>query len=216
MNLVATPATSRTIHLLRHGDTRRDRVKRYIGQADLPLNEAGRAQAEFWRGQLAGRQFERILCSDLVRSYETASIIAREHPAPVQALPRFREIALGAWDGLAVDEVRELYPGEYEKRGSDLVYYRPPAGECFADVAARVIPLFEEIVRTSQGDLLVVGHAGVNRVLLCHLLGMPLANLFRLGQDYACLNLIEHRAGGASVLGMNIAPHAFQLAEASR
>jgi len=81
--------------------------------------------------------------------------------------------------------------GEYEKRGADMVYYRPPAGECFADVAARVIPLFEEIVRYSSGNLLIVGHAGVNKVILCHILGMPLENLFRLRQDYSCLNVID-------------------------
>jgi alpha-ribazole phosphatase len=180
-----------TIYLMRHGDIRQDNVKRYIGQADIALNALGRAQAISWRQELAGIPLRRIYCSDLSRSHETACIIAEGRKAPVQPLSKLREINLGAWDGQAIDDVRSHYVGEYEKRGADMVYYRPPAGECFADVAARVIPLFEEIVRNSSGNLLIVGHAGVNKVILCHILGMPLENLFRLRQDYGCLNVID-------------------------
>jgi probable phosphoglycerate mutase len=52
----------------------------------------------------------------------------------------------------------------------------------------------------------VVGHAGVNRVLLCHLLGMPLGNLFRLGQDYGCCNLLRRWNGFCSVRAVNLRP----------
>ena len=180
-----------TVYLMRHGDIRQDNVKRYIGQADITLNALGRAQAMSWRQELAEIPLRRIYCSDLSRSHETACIIAEGSKASVQPLSKLREINLGAWDGQAIEDVRSLYTGEYEKRGADMVYYRPPAGECFADVAARVIPLFEEIVRSSSGNLLIVGHAGVNKVILCHILGMPLENLFRLRQDYGCLNVID-------------------------
>lgn len=180
-----------TVYLMRHGDIRQDSVRRYIGQADIELNAAGRSQAVSWRTELAGIPLKRIYCSDLCRSHETACIIAEGRNAPVQPLSKLREINMGAWDGQAMDEVRTQYAGEYEKRGADMVYYRPPAGECFADVAARVIPLFEEIVRNTAGNLLIVGHAGVNRVIISHILGMPLDNLFRLRQDYGCLNVID-------------------------
>ena len=42
---------------------------------------------------------------------------------------------------------------------------------------------------------MIVAHAGVNRVILCRVLGMDLANLFRLGQDYGSLNLLEPKQG---------------------
>jgi alpha-ribazole phosphatase len=180
-----------TVYLLRHGDIRQDDVRRYIGQADIELNSTGRAQALSWRRELSTIPLKRVYCSDLSRSHETACIIAEGRSIPVQSLTKLREINLGAWDGRAMDDVRCHDTGEYEKRGSDMVYYRPPAGECFADVAARVIPLFEEVVRNITGNLLIVGHAGVNRVILSHLLGMPLDNIFRLPQDYGCLNVID-------------------------
>jgi alpha-ribazole phosphatase len=193
-----------TIYLLRHGDSRQDDVKRYIGQADLPLNGSGRAQAAGWQQELAAVPMQRIFSSDLSRSFETACIVAEGRTEPVQPLARLREINLGGWDGRSMDEVRLFNPFEYEKRGADMVYYRPPGGECFADVAARVIPLFEELVRGVQGNVLIVGHAGVNKVILCHILGMPLANLFRMRQDYGCLNVIDCGRDGMRLRGMNM------------
>lgn len=193
-----------TVYLLRHGDSRQDNVKRYVGQTDIPLTGEGRAQAAGWRNKLAAVPLHRIFSSDLSRSYETAAIIAEGRSEPVQPLSRLREIDLGGWDGLTFEEVRRLYPFEYEKRGADMVYYRPPEGECFADVAARVIPLFEEIVRSTPGNLLIVGHSGVNKVILCHILGMPLENLFRIQQDYACLNVIDNGREGMRLRLMNM------------
>ncbi|WP_238492597.1 histidine phosphatase family protein [Desulfotruncus alcoholivorax] len=38
--------------------------------------------------------------------------------------------------------------------------------------------------------MLIVGHAGVNRVIISQLLGMPLKNIFQICQDYACLNIL--------------------------
>lgn len=195
---------STAVYLLRHGDSRQDSVKRYIGQADLPLNEEGRAQAAGWRRELASVPMHRIFSSDLSRSYETACIIAEGRSETVLPLARFREIDLGGWDGRSIEEVRLLYPFEYAKRGGDMVYYRPPGGECFADVAARVIPLFEEIVRSTTGNVLMVGHSGVNKIILCHILGIPLENLFRMQQDYGFLNVIDYGKKGIRLRGMNM------------
>jgi alpha-ribazole phosphatase len=193
-----------TVYLLRHGDCRQDDIRRYVGQGDLPLNAEGRSQAARWRDRLADIHLERVFCSDLSRSCETASIIARGRGVQVRPLAKLREIGLGSWDGLPISEVRRLYPLEYEKRGADMAYYRPPGGECFADLAARVIPLFEELVRSTSGNLLIVGHSGVNKVLLCHILGMPLENLFRIRQDYGCLNVIDIGREGMRVRQLNM------------
>jgi probable phosphoglycerate mutase len=193
------------IYLLRHGDSRQDEIKRYIGQADLPLNAEGRAQAACWQKKLAHIAMERIFCSDLSRSIESARIIAGGRSESVQPLHKLREINLGAWDGLSFDDVRRLYPDEYERRGANMVTYRSPGGECFADLAARVVPLFVEIVAGSSGNLLIVGHAGVNMVIICHILGMPLENLFRIRQDYGCMNIIEFDSHGMRLQTMNLA-----------
>jgi probable phosphoglycerate mutase len=166
----------------------------------------GRAQTEYWRRGLAGIRFSRICCSGLQRSVESARIIGRRIKAPLSIIPGLAEIDLGSWDGLPISEVRRLFPGEYDQRGSDLAGYRPPGGESFSDLSARVVPAFEELVRNFEGNLLIVGHAGVNRVILCHLLGMPLANLFQLEQGYGCLNVLTFSAGFRTVQRLNLQP----------
>lgn len=72
-------------------------------------------------------------------------------------------------------------------------------------MAARVIPLFEQIVGSASGNLLIIGHSGVNKVILCHILGMPLEHLFRIRQDYCCLNVIENGREGVRLCLMNMA-----------
>ena len=199
------------IYLMRHGTiTSASEPKRFIGQTDLPLNAAGRKQARQWSALLAPTAFDGIYCSDLKRARETAGIIAAGRAVPVTALTALREIHLGAWEGLTFGEVRARFPDEFRRRGTNLPGYRLADGESFNDLRHRVVPAFEAIARQHGGHVLIVGHAGVNRVLLCHLLGVPLANLFRLAQDDACLNVLVGRGTGFQVTTLNHPPETFR------
>ncbi|MCP4107867.1 MAG: alpha-ribazole phosphatase [Desulfobacteraceae bacterium] len=190
------------IYLLRHGEIDLQGEKRFIGQTDLPLNQNGTAQAYYWHRELADVVFSGIFCSDLRRTYKTACIIAGHEN--VQAMPQLREIKLGEWEGLSMLEIRTCFPDEWKKRGEDIVTYRPQGGESFADLHARAVPVFEQISGESDGNVLIVAHGGVNRVILCHVLGMPADNLFRLNQDYGCLNIIDCSRTPVQLTAMNI------------
>ncbi len=73
--------------------------------------------------------------------------------------------------------------------------------------AGRVLPAFGRIIQNAgDGNVLIAGHAGVNRVILSNVLGMPLDNLFRLGQDFGCLNIIVCGSDSARLRTMNILP----------
>jgi len=194
------------IYLLRHGLTQDDGEKRFIGQLDLPLVETGRQQARQWREIFKPVELEAIYCSDLQRSVETAKIIARERHLSLRIVPELREINLGDWEGMAMGSVRRNFPDEWHNRGLDLASYSPPGGESFNDLKNRVIPAYEKLVSEAQGHILVVAHAGVNRMILCHLLGMPVPNLFRLKQDYGGLNIIDQWNNSPRVSAINMLP----------
>ena len=191
-----------TIHLMRHGRTEEETPWRYLGQRDVPLSEAGRAQARRWAEVLADVDFAGAWCSDLSRCRETAGLVLADRNLEATPQAGLREMALGEWDGLSLEEVKRLYPGQYEARGADLAGFRPPGGESFADLAQRAWTGLEHIQeaagRLGEANILVVAHAGVNRVLLCKLLGIPLGNLFSLAQDPGCLNIL--RLGGENPL----------------
>ncbi|MDR7865833.1 MAG: alpha-ribazole phosphatase [Sporomusaceae bacterium] len=187
----------RKIYLLRHGKIRlEDDQRRYIGQLDLPLSDEGEQQAAWLQQALDPAALGAVYCSDLVRSRRTAEIVAGPKGVPVTALTALREIALGEWEGLSFADIARRFPDEFKARGADIGYYRVPGGESFADCSLRVIAAFRDILGSAHGDLAIVGHAGVNRVLLGHILGMPVANIFRIAQDYGCINIIQCGAAG--------------------
>jgi probable phosphoglycerate mutase len=142
---------------------------------------------------------EAIYCSELIRSHRTAEILAAGRVVPIHVIPALAEIYMGSWEGRLRREVANSDPTAYEARGCDIAHARPPGGESFADLAGRVLPLWRSIVEAHDGVIAIAGHAGVNRVILSDVLGLPLANLFRLAQAPGCVNVIEFGHNGPVV-----------------
>ena len=187
--------------LIRHGVLDGDAEPCFVGAADLPMSAAGEAQIRAVAARLRGRVTpDAIYCSDLVRSRRTAALLAQGRDIPILVRPALREINLGAWQGLSRREVAERQPEAYAARGREIVHFRPPGGESFADLAARVLPCWEAIAASGEAQVVAIaGHAGVNRVILCHVLGVPLVNLFRIEQRPGCVNAVEWRNDGPAV-----------------
>lgn len=173
--------------LMRHGALPLNPERRFVGQQDIPLSELGREQARSWRRRLLDTPLAAIVCSDLARCVETARLVRGDRDILLLREPAFREISLGAWQGLTPQEVEDRFPGAYAERGRDLACFRPEGGESFADLAERVLPAFAEWIREYAGrSLLIVGHAGVNRVIIAHGMALPLHNALSIPQPYAC------------------------------
>lgn len=188
MNLVE----NKTVYLLRHGKIEHDEGRRmYIGQLDLPLSEEGEKQAQLLQKVFAKTALSAVYCSDLSRSHQTAEIIADGKDIAIIQRHDLREISLGEWEGCTFADIARRFPEQFKARGADIGYFTVPGGESFADCSKRAVAVFHQIVCRAKGDILIVGHAGVNRLLLCHILGMPIANLFRISQDYGCINVIQ-------------------------
>jgi len=185
----------RAVLLIRHGLVSEDAESRFLGADDLPMGATGEAQIRDLAARLRPRfTLDAIYCSDLKRSQRTAELLADGQSVPIRVRPALREIDMGDWDGLLRRDVAARRPAEYAARGRDIGNFRPPGGESFADLAARVLPCWRDIVEDGATQTVAIaGHAGVNRVILCRLLGAPLANLFRFAQRPACVNVVEWR-----------------------
>lgn len=182
----------RLIYLIRHGKiTTEHHERQYIGQIDFPLSNEGIRQARALQSQFASQKLAAVFCSDLMRSVATAEIITEKLSIIPTIRNDLREINMGDWEGKTFREIAQLYPSEYEKRGKNIINYHIPRGETFTECQSRVLAAFTELVNTTADNILIVGHAGINRILLCHILGIPLDNLFRLKQDYGCVNILE-------------------------
>lgn len=190
----------RKLWLIRHGTVVGDAARRYIGSTDLPMSGEGEAAIERVAGYLASAPLDLVLCSPLGRSRRTAEILCSGRHVQVRQLPALAEIDMGDWEGMLRSEVAHAYPEAWAARGRDIAGFRPPGGESFADLAARVVPVLECLAEWGTDlNVAIAGHAGVNRVLLCHLLGMPLEALFRIAQPPAALSLVEWPSGSPVV-----------------
>ncbi|MGH3065724.1 MAG: histidine phosphatase family protein [Gaiellaceae bacterium] len=156
-----------TIVLVRHGETDWNRDSRFQGHADIPLNEVGRGQARELAGLLAGEPINTVYTSSLRRASETADIVAEAlglHALPLDAL---REIDVGTWEGLTIDEVKSRFPEHVDWRSGW------EEGENYEDVSARVIPALLGLgVQHPDEQVLGVTHAGPIRAALAFAMGL--------------------------------------------
>ena len=185
------------VHLIRHGQVTGFEQRRYNGHADVALTPYGVEQYHLLKNKLAERPLTACYASDLTRCRIGAEIIAGSRGITPVFDSALRELNIGEWEGLTWQEIQERWPEAWIDRQKDLVNYRVPGGENLLDVHARLMPAFYKIVERHRGEeILVVGHGGVNRIVLLELLGSPLANMFKLEQNYGCHNLIEFYADG--------------------
>lgn len=156
-----------TFYFVRHGESAGNAARIFTGQTDSPLTDRGRRQAEAIADELAKVKFDRIVTSDLSRTRDTAATIAKRHRMPVEVFPELREIDVGDRTGASFDEVRGL------PNWSDDGFVAWPGGETFDHVTSRILGVIDRLTRESPGKtILVVGHGGVNRILLSHFLGI--------------------------------------------
>ena len=185
----------RYIFLLRHCQTQLSDKKRLIGQYDVPLSQEGIALSHRIGEILKKNQLHHVLCSDLKRSKKTAEIIASYINHKPQSLKELNEISLGRWDGMYIDDIRNKYPIEYDQRGKDLINYKISGGENFIELQERAKTIFKEIQK-KEGNILIVGHSGFNRALLCELLKIPINRLLTIKQNYGCCNIVVEKNKG--------------------
>ena len=209
----------RRVHLIRHGAVVGDGHRRYLGRTDLEMSEAGIAQIAALAEIFAeAPPFDVVWCSDLDRARQTAEILAAPRGIPIRVDARLREIDMGDWEGLERDALRRADPEAHAARGRDLFGFRPPGGESFADVLARLLPVWTEIADDARdGQIAVAGHAGVLRLILCRVLGTAPENLFRLPKTYGHVDVLERQGEGwvARLLDAGPAALAAWLGEAS-
>ena len=98
-----------TLLAIRHGETASNAAKRYQGHSDSPLTETGRKQVSSLGSRMAKMEFDVLICSDLGRTRETASIIAKHTGHSVKTDSRLRERNYGVLEGLTVPEINTRY-----------------------------------------------------------------------------------------------------------
>ncbi len=184
------------IYLIRHGQTAWNAERRLQGNLDVPLDELGLQQAEGLAQALSHLPLRRLYASPLLRAMQTAAPIAAATGLAIEADPRLKERNWGAYQGMTREEAARLNPGAERELRSSPRTARPPGGESFEDLCARVGTALREIGAQSGDAVAVVCHGGTISAGLQVLLGIQGYPKTRFLIDNASVSLVELRPNG--------------------
>ncbi|MEN8799000.1 MAG: histidine phosphatase family protein [Flavobacteriaceae bacterium] len=187
-----TKLSGQRILLIRHGETEWNRLRRFQGHSDLPLNSKGNSQAQALARALKNEAIDAIYSSPLKRAVETAIHIGKFHPsAPLIKESGLKEMNLGEFEGIEAQQwaaQHQEFRKAWEHNPVDLIM---PGGESLREVQLRAIDTFERISGSYESDstLLICSHNFVIVSLLCIVSNIPLNQFRKLRQDTAALNI---------------------------
>ena len=156
-----------TLILIRHGESKTNRLKCFAGQNDIPLNDHGHMQAaETAKYVLDNYKVDKVYSSDLSRAYCTAEPIANKLGLDITTYKELREVCVGEWHGKSFEQGEKLYPGGLERWRNFDMDYAPEDGESRRELADRGMRIIKQIAEENNGKTVVVAtHGGVIRCI---------------------------------------------------
>ena len=156
--------------VVRHGQTDWSRTGRHTGTTDLPLLPEGEEQARALRPLLAGREFVQVRVSPLQRARHTAELGGL---AVTDLDEDLVELDYGGYEGRTTAEISEELGRGWSVWRDGVVPGDTP-GETLADVGGRVDRVLERVrPRLADGDVALVAHGHLLRVLTARWIGLP-------------------------------------------
>ncbi|MFG1392085.1 histidine phosphatase family protein [Xanthobacter agilis] len=195
--------------LTRHGQVEGISPERFRGRMDMPLSPQGEAQAEALAAAIAAcARPTAIYTSPLARAVATGASIARATNAPATVAEGLADIDYGAWQWKTHAEAQAADPALHALWLEAPHRVRFPGGEALQDLLVRAADLTRMLLaRHPEQTVVVVGHDSVNRVLLAHLLDLPLSGYWRLAQEPCNLTLLDLTDRAAKLLRLNDTAH---------
>jgi broad specificity phosphatase PhoE len=185
--------------LIRHGETAWSRTGQYGGRTDLPLTEEGVAAGRALRPLLAGRHVVAAFTSPLSRAVRTAELAGL---ADVKPDPDLLEWDYGGYEGLTAEQIGETQPGW------DLWRDGVIDGETLGQVAARTDAVLDRVrPLLRDGDVAIVGHGHLQRVLAVRWLGLDPSAARMLSHPHTgTVSALAYEHGQPVVAAWNVLP----------
>jgi broad specificity phosphatase PhoE len=156
--------------LIRHGETEWSRSGRYGGRTDLPLSDAGAAAGRALGPVLARRQVAAVSSSPLSRALRMTELAGL---AGVRPDPDLLEWDYGGYEGMTEEAIRGTRPGWDLWRDGVIPGGDGYPGETLQQVAARTDAVLDRVrPLLGDGDVVLVGHGHLQRVLTARWLGL--------------------------------------------
>jgi len=192
------------IILIRHGETRANRQKRYIGVTESKLTSYGRYQAKCLKKRIAKDAIDRIFVSSSRRALDFSRIIFGSRQKKI--LAGLREMNFGIFEGLTYSEALKKYPLLYNKWLKNPQRFNIPEAESFIDFRMRILNLLKEIVSSNTGKTIaIVTHGGPIMLILKRVL--KLKNSPEIMPTLGSVTIIEFNKLKPKILILNDTSH---------
>ena len=178
--------------IVRHGETAWNAEGRVQGQLDVPLNDAGLAQARCVAAALPAGRFRAIYSSDLVRSRQTAAPSAARLGLEPRLDERLRERHYGIFQSLTYADCKSKLPEHYARFRDKDPDFCFESGESLAGFFKRSMACLDEIAARHPGEeVLLFTHGGVLEVAYRHATGRGLSSARDFEIPNAAINWFE-------------------------
>jgi broad specificity phosphatase PhoE len=193
------------VDLLRHGEVAADSWA-FRGSTDIALSQRGWRQMR--TASAAMERVDHIATSPMQRCMRFAEELSANQQADLMTLDDMREINFGDWENLGFEQLEAEHGQLLQQFWQSPVGICPPQGEPFDAFVKRVLEAWQAWINSDVGHRrLLIAHGGVIRVLLAHILKMPMSSLWRLDLPYASWSRVSLLAGHEPrVLFMNRSP----------
>jgi broad specificity phosphatase PhoE len=193
----------RRLYLMRHAEVSYvDDAGRPIRPEQVPLTEAGRAQAVAARDALAAVELDLVVASDLPRTAETAELVAPGHE--VERWPELAEWRGGRLDAIPPEELERTFVGALRIQDEAERFL---GGESLGEALDRVHPALDRLVAREWETALAVLHGGVNRIVISHALSGDRTYFGAFEQAPGCINVLDLGDDGWIVRTVNYIPY---------
>ncbi len=198
-----------TLYVIRHCHSLGNLNKVFTGHLEVSLSDLGLKQAEHLVEFFKDVKVDAIYSSDLNRTIQTISGVAKDKNLCINKDSAFREIYAGKWEGMAYSDVEATYPEEYLRWKTDISKCHPTDGERIKDMASRVFNKLTEVAIKEQGkSVIVTTHATPIKSIISNVVYGTYEKMQELSWfPNACICKLEYENGKFSIIESCIIEH---------
>ena len=184
-----------TCYIIRHAEKAKgDFYDPRLRHQNEPISQRGQEQALKLWSYLCDKQVTALYVSGYQRTGQTIEYVAKESGIIPIVDERLNEIDNRCIEGLADQAIQEMYPDVWKAYHGRNVDFRFSEGETGEEARRRIADFLEEKRRVhSTESIVLVSHEGLIRLLMCHIMNIPVYNLWNFHVDFCGIMEITYQ-----------------------
>ncbi len=181
------------IYIVRHADKEDGGYfNPLLRHQDPPLKPEGVRRAESLTDYFRGKPVTTLYASAYIRTQQTIEPLAKLFGLEPIIDHRLNEIDNGAFDTLSEEQIALAYPSAWQSFTERKADFRFPQGETGEEARERIVSFVEEKrLEHPTGDIVAVTHEGLIRILMCHVMDLPVYKRWNFSVDFCGITELQ-------------------------